>query len=73
MLILDSDRSIYLEAIENCHCILLGGDTMNEKRYLWWNFVASDMDLIEIAKKNCVSKKIKMPVDDEKDFIPLPN
>ena len=73
MLILDSDRSIYLEAIENCHCILLGGDTMNEKRYLWWNFVASDMDLIEIAKKNWVSKKFKMPVGDEKDYIPLPN
>ena len=73
MLILDSDRSIYLEATENCHCILLGGDTMNEKRYLWWNFVASDTDLIEIAKKNWVSKKFKMPVGDEKDFIPLPN
>jgi hypothetical protein len=31
------------------------------------------MDLIEIAKKNWVSKKFKMPVGDEKDFIPLPN
>ena len=73
MLILENYRSIYLESIENCHCILLGGDTMNEKRYIWWNFVVSDMELIEIAKKNWVTKKFKMPVGDEKDFIPLPN
>ena len=31
------------------------------------------MDLIEIAKKNWVSKKFKMPIGDEKYFIPLPN
>ena len=31
------------------------------------------MDLIEIAKKNWVSKKFKMHVVDVKDFIPLPN
>jgi hypothetical protein len=45
---------------------------MNEKRYIWWNFVASDIALIEIAKKNWLNKKFIMPVDDKEEFIPLP-
>ena len=45
---------------------------MNEKRYLWWNFVASDMELIEIAKRKWLNKKFKMPIDDVNEFIPLP-
>ena len=45
---------------------------MNEKRYIWWNFVASDIALIETAKKNWLNKKFTMPVDDKEEFIPLP-
>ena len=43
MLVLSNKSKLTIKAIENCHCILLGGDTMNERRYLWWNFVASDL------------------------------
>lgn len=73
MLILNNDKDFFLNAYENCHCILLGGDVVNERRYLWWNFVSSEMELIENAKKNWLNQKFKMPVDDYKDFIPLPN
>ena len=72
MLVLSNKSKVTIKAIENCHCILLGGDTMNERRYLWWNFVASDLQLIEKAKKNWVNKKFIMPVDDANEFIPLP-
>ena len=72
MLVLSNKSKLTIKAIENCHCILLGGDTMNERRYLWWNFVASDLQLIERAKKNWVNKKFIMPVDDANEFIPLP-
>ena len=72
MLVLSNKSKVTIKAIENCHCILLGGDTMNERRYLWWNFVASDLQLIERAKKNWVNKKFIMPVDDANEFIPLP-
>lgn len=72
MLVLSNKSKLIIKAIENCHCILLGGDTMNERRYLWWNFVASDLQLIEKAKKNWVNKKFIMPVDDANEFIPLP-
>lgn len=72
MLILNNKLDNKIKILENCHCIILGGDTMNEKRYLWWNFVASDMELIEIAKRKWLNKKFKMPIDDVNEFIPLP-
>ena len=73
MLILNKTEDFFVETLQDSHCILLGGDIVNEKRYLWWNFVSSEMELIENAKKNWLNKKFKMPVDDYKDFIPLPN
>jgi len=72
MLILNNKITNKITVKENCHCIVLGGDTVNEKRYLWWNFVASDLELIEIAKSKWLDKQFKMPVDDTKEFIPLP-
>jgi redox-sensitive bicupin YhaK (pirin superfamily) len=72
MLILNNKSNVNLKALESCHCILLGGNTMNERRYLWWNFVASDLELIERAKKNWINKKFQMPIEDNKEFIPLP-
>jgi redox-sensitive bicupin YhaK (pirin superfamily) len=72
MFIFNNKSNVSIQSKENCHCILLGGNTMNEKRYIWWNFVASDIALIETAKKNWVNKKFIMPVDDKEDFIPLP-
>lgn len=73
MLILNNKSNQLIKAVDNSHCILLGGDTINEKRYLWWNFVASDMELIELAKKKWREKNFKMPIDDNQEFIPLPN
>ena len=42
--------------------MLLAGDPVGE-RYIWWNFVASDRDLIETAKRRW----------DEQDFPKVPN
>ena len=64
MFIFNNKSNVSIQSKENCHCILLGGNTMNEKRYIWWNFVASDIALIETAKKNWLNKKFIMPVDD---------
>ncbi|MDC0094126.1 pirin family protein, partial [Alphaproteobacteria bacterium] len=72
MLVLTNKINLTVRTLENCHFILLGGDTMNERRYLWWNFVASDVNLIERAKENWINKKFLMPIDDAEEFIPLP-
>jgi redox-sensitive bicupin YhaK (pirin superfamily) len=35
---------------QGARLLLLGGDTMTESRYIWWNFVHSDPEAIETAK-----------------------
>ena len=36
---------------EGARLMLLGGETLNGPRYIWWNFVASAKDKIEAAKQ----------------------
>jgi redox-sensitive bicupin YhaK (pirin superfamily) len=58
--------------------ILLGGETLNGPRYLWWNFVASSRDRIEAAKEawargDWAEGPFQLPPGDEDEFTPLPN
>lgn len=36
---------------QGARLMALGGATLNEKRYMWWNFVSSSTDRIEEAKE----------------------
>jgi hypothetical protein len=54
----------------------LGGATLNEKRYLWWNFVSSSKDRIEQAKEDWKAGDwengpFKLPPGDETEFIAI--
>lgn len=54
----------------------LGGATMNEERYIWWNFVSSSKDKIEEAKEawkaaNWENGPFALPPGDEGEFIPI--
>ena len=54
----------------------LGGATLNEKRYIWWNFVSSSKDKIEQAKEDWragdwENGPFKLPPGDEDEFIPI--
>jgi redox-sensitive bicupin YhaK (pirin superfamily) len=51
--------------------MLLGGERFPTPRYIWWNFVASSRDRIELAKKRWVNREFA-PVPGETEFIPLP-
>ena len=51
--------------------MVLGGETMDGPRHLWWNFVSSSKERIEQAKADWRSGRFaRVPGDDE--FIPLP-
>jgi redox-sensitive bicupin YhaK (pirin superfamily) len=51
--------------------MVLGGETMDGPRHLWWNFVSSSNERIEQAKADWQAGRFgKVPGDDE--FIPLP-
>lgn len=58
--------------------MLLGGETLNGPRHVWWNFVASSKEKIEAAKEawgegDWESGRFQLPPDDNKEFIPLPD
>ncbi|WP_346898297.1 pirin family protein [uncultured Roseibium sp.] len=57
---------------EPARFVLLGGDPMDERRYIWWNFVSSSKERIEQAKEDWRQGRFDTVPGDEKDFIPLP-
>ncbi len=57
--------------------MLLGGETMDGPRFIWWNFVASSQEMIEAAKEawregDWDRGRFQLPPDDKDEFIPLP-
>jgi redox-sensitive bicupin YhaK (pirin superfamily) len=52
--------------------MLLGGERFPTPRYIWWNFVASTRERIELAKDRWVSRQFP-PVPGDIEFIPLPS
>ncbi|MEQ1956638.1 pirin family protein [Mesorhizobium sp. CN2-181] len=58
--------------------MILGGATFNGPRYIWWNFVASSQERIELAKAewraaNWGQGRFDLPADDRNEHIPLPD
>ena len=54
----------------------LGGETMNEGRLIWWNFVSSSRDKIEDAKEawkeaDWENGPFKLPAGDNAEHIPI--
>ena len=62
---------------QGARLMLLGGDTLNGPRHIWWNFVASSRDKIDAAKEawragDWQNGRFQLPVGDADEFIPLP-
>ena len=53
------------------HVVLLGGPPLDAPRFLWWNFVSSDRDLILEAQAAWAEQRFPH-VPGETDYIPLP-
>ncbi len=58
--------------------MLLGGATLNEDRYIWWNFVSSSKDKIETAARDWRSADwangpFHLPPGDDHEFIEIPD
>lgn len=56
---------------EDTHVLLFGGEAFPEERFIFWNFVSSDKDLIEQAKEDWKAKRFDFLEDDD-SYIPLP-
>ncbi|GGY55134.1 pirin family protein [Parvularcula lutaonensis] len=54
--------------------MLFGGAVMDGPRHIWWNFVASDKEMIEQAKREWKQEghgRFHLPPDDGQEFIPI--
>ncbi len=56
----------------NSHLLLFGGAPLPEERHIYWNFVSSNKEKIEHAKKAWEKKSFPMMENDE-SYVPLPN
>jgi len=52
--------------------VLVGGETMDGPRHIWWNFVSSRLDRIEQAKADWKVGRFGTVPGDAEEFIPLP-
>lgn len=64
LLILKPNEEIVLSAVTIVRLILLGSESMDSQRYIWWNFVSSSQERIEQAKEDWKSGKFA-PVPEE--------
>lgn len=73
LLVLHPQQPVRLKAVAGpVHVILFGGEPLDGPRYLWWNFVASDRERLEVAKIDWLEGRFPI-VPGETEFIPLPD
>lgn len=63
---------------QGARVMILGGDTMDGPRHIWWNFVASSKDKIDAAKEawregDWMHGRFQLPPTDNAEHIPLPS
>ncbi len=52
--------------------VLLGGEPLEGRRYIWWNFVSSSKERIDQAKEDWRQGRFDTVPGDSEEFIPLP-
>lgn len=52
---------------------LFGGEPFPEQRFIDWNFVSSDKDLISVAKQRWIDQTFKKIKGDDIEFVPYPS
>jgi redox-sensitive bicupin YhaK (pirin superfamily) len=60
-----------LRASGATRAMFLGGEAFPTPRFIWWNFVASSQERIELAKERWANRQFA-PVPGDDEFIPLP-
>jgi redox-sensitive bicupin YhaK (pirin superfamily) len=64
--------SVRNAAGEAARLVLIGGETMDGPRHIWWNFVSSRLDRIEQAKADWKAGRFGTVPGDAEELIPLP-
>ncbi len=72
MLVLSPGHDVSVKALDDVHLMILGGAAMDGPRYIWWNFVSSDVDQIREAAVRWRAGSFAR-VSGDAEFIPLPD
>ena len=71
LLVFAPGAPVLFTAVTPAVVMLLGGEPIGE-RFIEWNFVSSSRERIEQAKADWRAGRMKLPVHDDAEFIPLP-
>jgi redox-sensitive bicupin YhaK (pirin superfamily) len=71
MLVFGPGDPVLFTAVTPSVVMLLGGEPIGE-RFIEWNFVSSSRARIDQAKADWRAGRMKLPVHDDAEFIPLP-
>ena len=77
MMVFRPGDAVTVKAVTGARLMMLGGETLNGPRHIWWNFVASSKEKIEAAKEawragDWQHGRFQLPPNDRNEFIPLP-
>jgi redox-sensitive bicupin YhaK (pirin superfamily) len=72
LLVFRPGDEIVIRAVVPSRLVVLGGEPLEGKRHLWWNFVSSRQERIEQAKQDWRDGKFGLVPGDEFERIPLP-
>ena len=64
--------SINFKAVVDTKIMIFGGEVFPEKRFIWWNFVSTSSEKIEMAKRRWSEDDFGTVIN-ETERIPLPN
>jgi redox-sensitive bicupin YhaK (pirin superfamily) len=75
LLVLRPDGAISVRNAENeaARIVLVGGETMDGPRHIWWNFVSARPERIEQAKADWRAGRFDTVPGDAEEYIPLPD
>jgi len=62
-----------LRAATETRVLLFGGTPLESPRHIWWNFVSSSLDRIELAKQDWREGRFPLVPGDEGERVPLPD
>ena len=71
LVVLKTEEQPVITAQEPSHIVIIGGNALGN-RFINWNFVSSNKELIEQARKDWQNQRFDKVVGDEDEFIPLP-
>ncbi len=69
--VFEPGSAVRLVAPEGARYVVIGGEPLDGHRHMWWNFVSSSKERIEVAKADWAAQRMGA-IPGETEWIPLP-